>query len=413
MTGHMDHGPVIGRVKERKKSVLPPSTHESLVFLPQLRNRSRPHGAAADWSKLPADILASVLCCFEFPGLFSSAAVCTSWRATTRNLRRRGRVYTRPQTPCLFYISPAGAELYSLAAGRSYRLPDLPDPPVADRYIWGSSHGWLVTADVRSDLHLLNPATGEQIGLLPVATTEHVTPVLDDAGELSRYNLSFYDATLPRKETCPPQPYEVGKFREVLYLKAVLSCDPSRGDCITMLIHNPKRQLSFARVGGQQWHWITTSPLYSQYSDYLYHNNAFYAMTRQGGIHHYTIEGSYASCDVVFKDTLPYIAYNIFTDTPCEGKEMHTDDSLGDDALFIGHSYTCCLSTRDYPKLLPGHVYFTDDDEYWLFEYKNIRRDVGIYNLEDDTSLDVVSSQPWLNWPNPIWITPSFTKINQ
>ena len=88
-------------------------------------------------------------------------------------------------------------------------------------------------------------------------------------------------------------------------------------------------------------------------------------------------------------------------------------DSLGDDALFIGHSYTCCLSTRDYPKLLPGHVYFTDDDEYWLFEYKNIRRDVGIYNLEDDTSLDVVSSQPWLNWPNPIWITPSFTKINQ
>ena len=64
-------------------------------------------------------------------------------------------------------------------------------------------------------------------------------------------------------------------------------------------------------------------------------------------------------------------------------------DSLGDDALFIGHIYTCCLSTRDYPKLLPGHVYFTDDAEYWLIEYKNIRRDVGIYNLEGDTSLDV------------------------
>ena len=168
-------------------------------------------------------------------------------------------------------------------------------------------------------------------------------------------------------------------------------------------------------------------------------------MTRQGDIHRYTIEGSCASCDVVFKDTLPYIAYNVyiartlsgdvsqiwrFTDNPCEGNEMHTNgieiykldfdhqciisvDSLGDDALFIGHIYTCCLSTRDYPKLLPGHVYFTDDAEYWLIEYKNIRRDVGIYNLEDDTSLDVVSSQPWLNWPNPIWITPSFTKINQ
>jgi len=58
-------------------------------------------------------------------------------------------------------------------------------------------------------------------------------------------------------------------------------------------------------------------------------------------------------------------------------------DSLGGDALFIGHSYACCLSTRDYPKVLPDHVYFTDNAEYGLIEFKNIRRDVGIINLED------------------------------
>uniref|UniRef100_A0A0A9GMC4 F-box domain-containing protein n=1 Tax=Arundo donax TaxID=35708 RepID=A0A0A9GMC4_ARUDO len=147
-----------------------------------------PVSDAADWSKLPADVLTSVLCGLEFPDLFSSAAVCTSWRATARALRRLGRSYTRPQTPCLFHISAAGAELYSVTAGKSYRLPDLPDPPVADRYIWGSPHGWLATADARSELHLLNPATGDQIGLLPVATIEQVTPVLDDAGELSRFS---------------------------------------------------------------------------------------------------------------------------------------------------------------------------------------------------------------------------------
>lgn len=39
-------------------------------------------------------------------------------------------------------------------------------------------------------------------------------------------------------------------------------------------------------------------------------------------------------------------------------------DSLGDEALFIGHNGTLCLSTKDYPALLPNHVYFTDDDEY-------------------------------------------------
>lgn len=149
---------------------------------------------------------------------------------------------------------------------------------------------------------------------------------------------------------------------------------------------------------------------------------------------------------MIFKDILPYVAYDMvlyiartssgdllqvwrFMDNPCEGKEMHTDgflickldfdkqsivdvETLGDDALFIGHSYTCCLSTRDYPKLLPGHIYFNDDSE-WLIQFKNIRRNVGIYNVEDESWDDVVSSKPWLNWPNPIWITPSFTKVNQ
>jgi hypothetical protein len=42
--------------------------------------------------------------------------------------------------------------------------------------------------------------------------------------------------------------YEVGELREVLYLKAVLSCDPSLGPCTVMLIHNPDRQLSFPKV---------------------------------------------------------------------------------------------------------------------------------------------------------------------
>lgn len=74
---------------------------------------------------------------------------------------------------------------------------------------------------------------------------------------------------------------------------------------------------------------------------------------------------------------------------------------LGDDALLIGHSYTCFLSTKSYPKLLPNHVYFTDDSEYWLVEKKHIRLDVGVYNLEDESSHDVVTPQHWLNWPIP------------
>lgn len=289
---------------------------------------------------------------------------------------------------------PRAAELHSLADKRTYTIP-LPNPPFPERSVVGSSHGWLVTSDARSELHLLNPATGDQIELPSVATIEQVSPVFDHAGNLERYDLSLYDANLPRKEYQSPQPYAVDRLRRVLYLKVVLSCDPSRGDCTLVMIHNPYRQLSFARVGrDDRWHWVTTSSRHSQYSDCVYHGGVFYAMNLRGGIHRYTIEGSSATRDVIFKDTMPYTPpYNadiartlsgdflqISRTTAGTGEddslETHTTcietckvdfdkqdaldvETLKDDVLFIGHNFSCCLSTKDDPTLRPNHVYFT------------------------------------------------------
>uniref|UniRef100_A0A8I6XNW5 KIB1-4 beta-propeller domain-containing protein n=1 Tax=Hordeum vulgare subsp. vulgare TaxID=112509 RepID=A0A8I6XNW5_HORVV len=169
-------------------------------------------------------------------------------------------------------------------------------------------------------------------------------------------------------------------------------------------------------------------------------------MNLLGAIHRYAIQASCATLDMIFKETSPFVAYNGYlSKTSCgsvlqiwrdtrrargEQEEMHTDDvemyiadldkqqtvrvrTLGDDALFIGHNYTCCLSTQKYPKLLRNHVYFTDDDEYSLIDAKDNRRDVGILNLEDLSVTNVVSHQPWSNWPIPVWVTPSFNKIHK
>ncbi|XP_051217458.1 F-box protein KIB4 [Lolium perenne] len=398
--------------------------------------------AGPDWSKLPSDILTTVLGRLEFPDLFCAADVCVSWRSICRALRHLG-IYSRPQTPCLFYTTAAGgtraAELLSLADKKAYRAR-LPDPPIGERNIVGSSHGWLVTADARSELHLLNPATGEQVALPSVGTIEKVSPVFDPAGNLQRYDLSLYDED--------PQPYAVDELRGVLYLKAVLSCDPSTGDCTVVVIHNPYRDISFARIGDEKWHWVPSSPREPpEYSDCIFGDDgALYAMNRLGGIHRYAIEGSCAVPEMIFKDTSPFSAYNAYIaktssgdvlqvwritkSTSGEQKEIHTTrgdiykadldsqqivhvPTLGDDALFIGHNCTYCLSTKDYPMLLPNHVYFTDDDEYSLMDGHEIRRDVGIFNLEAECSYDIVSPQPWLNWPIPIWIIPSFNKIQK
>uniref|UniRef100_A0ACD5TSJ8 Uncharacterized protein n=1 Tax=Avena sativa TaxID=4498 RepID=A0ACD5TSJ8_AVESA len=410
--------------------------------------------AGPDWSTLPSDILTTVLGELEFPDLFRAAKACTSWRATARALRHLG-IYSRPQTPCLLYTTaaagPRAAELLSLADKQAYRAR-LPDPPIGDRNIVGSSHGWLVTADARSELHILNPATGEQFALPSVATIEQVTAILDPAGDLERYDLSL--------DGVKPQPYAVDELRGFLYLKAVLSCDPSLGDCTVVLIHNPYRHLSFARIGNEKWHWIASPPTEPQgYSDCIFDDDGvLYATNRLGGIHRYAldIEGSCATPETIFNDTAPLYAYNDFIaiarpwprmyiaktssgdvlqiwrtkkSTSGEQKQIHTTrvciykadfDSqqivhvpkLGDDALFIGHNCTRCISTKDCPGLLPDHVYFTDD-KYGLMDGHEICRDVGVSNLEDGSANEVVSPQPWLNWPVPVWITPNFNKINK
>jgi ribosomal protein L31 len=84
-----------------------------------------------------------------------------------------------------------------------------------------------------------------------------------------------------------------------------------------MMIHNPYRQLSLARVGrsDEKWHWITTSSGKPWYSDCVYHNGAFYAMYFPGGVHRYTIDGCCATRDVIFKDTF-CVMYNMYSLRP-------------------------------------------------------------------------------------------------
>ena len=125
---------------------------------------------APDWSGLPADILISIFQLLDCPDLLRSAAVCTFWQKAYSTVRRSGVCPSR-QTPCLLYCTEAaGAKalgMYSLSERKAYSMP-LPEPPISN---WiGSSHGWLVTMDEKSDLMLLNPITGDKITLPPVTT---------------------------------------------------------------------------------------------------------------------------------------------------------------------------------------------------------------------------------------------------
>ncbi|KAF7109560.1 hypothetical protein CFC21_109802, partial [Triticum aestivum] len=185
---------------------------------------------APDWSGLPADILTSVLQLLECPDLLRSASVCTAWHTTVSALRRVG-VCPACQTPCLLYCTEAAGGsalgMYSLSERKAYTIP-LPEPPINN---WiGSSHGWIVSMDEKSDLTLLNPLTGDRIALPPATAMEHVKPILNDDGALVKYVVSYYDGGLPRVEDTP-YASDLDEYGDFFYLKATLSSDPSKGEC--------------------------------------------------------------------------------------------------------------------------------------------------------------------------------------
>jgi hypothetical protein len=125
--------------------------------------------------------------------------------------------------PCLLYTSESTEDnvacLYSLTEKRVYKLT-LPEPPIRSRYLIGSSNGWLVTADDKSELHMLNPVTAEQIALPSVVTIQQVKPIFDDAGVIQEYELFHYFGEQEGSQW--EITYALDELRDSLYVKAFI-----------------------------------------------------------------------------------------------------------------------------------------------------------------------------------------------
>ncbi|XP_006663579.1 uncharacterized protein LOC121055810 [Oryza brachyantha] len=402
---------------------------------------------------LPDDILMDIFSLLEIPDLMRASSVCASWRAAYGSLLRLGQ-YKRAQTPCLFYTSASDDDervacLYSLAENKVYKLT-LPDPPIRRRHLIGSSHGWLVTADERSELHMVNPITGEQVALPSVATMEHVKPITDDAGVVLEYELSEYWGDMVHED---PTIHSPDGLRDHLYFKAFVFLEPSMGGYIVVLIHNPFHQLSFAREGDCKWTWLP--PGETCYEECIYMDGLLYALTASGGIDVFDLStGSSAITRKVFVGSMKcYIHENMYIvqapwgdvlqvwreqeiaagdneeDAPewdiskilihtknihvyridMATKELVEINGLQDHVLFLGNNKSQCLSSEEYPHLKANHVYFTDDEEDIALSVRDLPRDIGVFNLENNSREEIAPPQLWSGWPSPIWITPNLT----
>lgn len=84
--------------------------------------------------------------------------------------------------------------------------------------------------------------------------------------------------------------------------------------------------------------------------------------------------------------------------------------SLADHALFLGYNSTMCFATKDFPTLKPNCVYITDDSFEYVNMCKHNWRETGVWNIENkslQTFDGDLLTNSWMNWPSPVWITPS------
>jgi hypothetical protein len=390
--------------------------------------------------ELPVDVLMDILALLEIPDLLRAGAVCSSWHAAFKSLRNTGS-YQRHQTPCLLYTSESDPDnvacIYSLAEERVYRLT-LPDPPIRSRYLIGSSNGWLVTVDERSELQIVNPITGEQIALPSVTTIEQVKPILDDAGVIQEYELSHFSGEEVYRD---PTIHALHELCDYLYVKAFVFPDnASTGGYVVVLIHNPY-ELSFARAGDSKW---TLLPASDAYEDCIYVDGMLYAVTATSGIDAFDLTSPCNSRKVIMEAKKNYIYEPIYIvqsplgqlllvwrDAPeedpsecedearkiilykvdTEAKEPVEIDRLHDHALFLGCSQSYCLSAEEYPSLKANHVYLTGDERYVAFKERN-HQDICVFNMESCTAQEIVPPQCFSSCPAPIWITLNLAKMS-
>ncbi|XP_077239869.1 F-box protein SKIP23-like [Tasmannia lanceolata] len=311
-------------------------------------------------------------------------------------------------------------QFFSLSENKLY---DIQIPEFQGKWCCGSSKGWVVTVDDRSNIHLLNPLSKTQIQL----------PSLDKF-------------TYPQMSDEPEIPRDYRYMRKI-----ILSADPiSTPNYIVVTFVTNDSLFSFYKPGDEGW--TTVENQWGPYEDAIYYKGQFYCITNWGyvvacdftsygfpkfrkvcndesggGNREYIVEASGELLKVFrrYEYHPKYIRYlekerdkSPNEDIDLESlkwttrtsyfevfklnqktKEWIQVRSLGKHVLFLGLNCSFSLSDRE---LKGNRIYFTDDN------LSNDARgiDNGIYNLEtESTEPCYPNSLSWI--PKPMWLHPN------
>ncbi|KAJ3706186.1 hypothetical protein LUZ61_009891 [Rhynchospora tenuis] len=362
-----------------------------------------------DWSKLQDDIARVIVKKLWFyPYHRKFAAACTDWYRITKE------VHGPFQQNSIILLLPYNNEsetcaMYTLSDSRTYEFHL---GVLHDKFIYGSSNGWVCLDDKAYNMRLINLLTMQQFEL-----------------PYPSYALDYISSTQ----------LDIPLINTEIMTKIVVSSSPSSSnDCIIAAIMSTFEELLVCRLGDKSW-----TPIIIRESK-LKSNNCCQSLNDviffQGKI--YAINSG-RNLLIVDYDGSNYVAWDTFGPSyqegdiigqpsrdescieglymmrlylvECSGKllavrrlgEFHPDNSwstqyfelfefeesketwrmicgLGEQSLFLGQNGSISVSAFEIPGCRPNCIYFTDDFYRGQFKWEfGFRADNGVFCCED------------------------------
>ncbi|KAM0915165.1 hypothetical protein ACQ4PT_011061 [Festuca glaucescens] len=410
--------------------------------------------ASPGLSDHPIDLLIRIIDLLELPEALTFRAVCPSWRSASREATTSVPPHSTPwlvslaaeplpgsKRSCNLWDPAAASELRSLLdAERTFKVSFPRGRVVA---LYGASHGWLIMANMLSDLVLYDPFTSALVPLPPIIgfdlCVEGVYGDDDDRKTLVGYRYGHC------KGGNVSHLHKVGGY---FYDKVVLSGSPSAGGAVVSLaFHLDGKRLSFASVGdvGSKFQGYEEKMIALPIVSVTAEGSTVVTMKGRlkcvefGGPGELWIETVIAEDDDDIDDVITrylistpwgrllqarvildkYQVNNVRVEI--DRLDMKSQKMVGlssakalrGHSAFVGQNTPGLLSSKEFPELKPDCIYFTTPRraDYNLFDkHHNEWKGVKVYDLKKRTleaAFPPGGGDYGTLFPSEVWFTPS------
>ncbi|KAK9742325.1 hypothetical protein RND81_03G164300 [Saponaria officinalis] len=375
---------------------------------------------AVDWSDLTLDLVCTIALKLEtFEDFINFSMVCRPWNHASSLVKHEWRA--TPVAPWLLLAENPNENLkcqrmiFNLENNKSYKF-NLPE--MVGARCWGSDFGWVAMVDRDLNTQLFNPLTKARICLPSV---RHLCPNADD--------------------DCFKDYEDYINWMLRFFLARLIVLKITRDEFVIMVIYDNCSHLAYSRHGDRSWTELcsTDSMIYNRLVDVATLDDNVFVLYANGVIVYWNVK-QFSGCglvkpvnycpsrqpdifeglneelheiyllrsgsqllalirlrvhvlklnddeteydydnDVVYKT----IGFEVYSLNPNDRKWEEIED-FGDVALIVGNHSSMCVSAASSKNMLPGGIYFTDDEtDLWSLTKDKKGHDMGVYDIKSE-----------------------------